>query len=53
MLQCSTIVEGNRFVKGEARAGTGDHRPVIAKSHMGRAFPEIKPLSFIEFGIFP
>ena len=53
MLNYSTIVEGNGFVKGEAHARIGDDPPVIAESLMGRAFPEIKPHSFMEFRIFP
>jgi len=52
MLQCSTIVEGNGFVKGEAHAGTAYDQPVITESLVGRAFPGIKPLSFMAFGIF-
>jgi hypothetical protein len=46
-------MEGNGFVKGEAHAGAGDDPPVNAESLVKRGFPEIKPLSFMGFGIFP
>jgi hypothetical protein len=37
----------------EKRKRIGDDPSVLAESFVGRAFPEIKPLSFLEFRIFP